>query len=108
MTKLSLTQLSMLDVPPDEEMDRFTRLITTIIGVPVALISIIDKDQSRQFFARSHGLDEPRASWQQTPLTHLICQHVVAKGKLISIKDARIEPLIHDNLAIRDLKAYPL
>lgn len=103
MTKLSLTQLSMLDVPPDEEMDRFTRLITTIIGVPVALISIIDKDQSRQFFARSHGLDEPRASWQQTPLTHPICQHVVANGKLLSVKDARIDPLFHENLAIRDL-----
>jgi PAS domain S-box-containing protein len=93
----------MLDVPPDEEMDRFTRLITTIIGVPVALISIIDKDQSRQFFARSHGLDEPWASWQQTPLTHSICQHVVANGKLLSVKDARIDPLFHENLAIRDL-----
>jgi PAS domain S-box-containing protein len=103
MTKLCLTQLSMLDVPPDEEMDRFTRLITTIIGVPVALISIIDKDQSRQFFARSHGLDEPWASWQQTPLTHSICQHVVANGKLLSVKDARIDPLFHENLAIRDL-----
>jgi hypothetical protein len=108
MTKLSLTQLLLLDVPPDEKMDRFTRLIASIIKVPVALISIIDKDQSRQFFASSHGLAEPWASQQQTPLTHSFCQHVVAKGKLLSVKDARIEPLVHDNLAIRDLKAYPL
>jgi PAS domain S-box-containing protein len=103
MTKVSLTQLLLLDIPPDEKMDRFTRLITSIIGVPVALISIIDKDQSRQFFTSSKGLDEPWASWRQTPLTHSICQHVVTNGKPISVKDARIDPLVHENLAIRDL-----
>ena len=103
MTSVSLTQLSLLDVPPDEKMDRFTRLIAEIIRVPVALITIIDKNQNRQFFVSSHGLDEPWASRQQTPLTHSFCQHVVANGQPLSIKDARIEPLVQDNRAIRDL-----
>ena len=103
MTKISLAQLSLLDVPPDDKMDRFTRLIAEVIGVPVALISIIDSDKNRQFFVSSYGLAEPWASQQQTPLTHSFCQHVVTNGLPLSIKDSRIEPLFQENLAISDL-----
>ena len=98
-----VSQLSMLDVPSDDKINRFTRLAADITGVPVALISIIDKNKSRQFFASSHGLIEPWASKRETPLTHSFCQYVVAKGLPLSVKDARIDPLVYNNLAIRDL-----
>ena len=103
MEKVSQSQLSLLDVPSDDKINRFTRLAADITGVPVALISIIDKDQNRQFFASSHGLIEPWVSKQETPLTHSFCQYVVAKGLPLSVKDARIDPLVYDNIAIRDL-----
>jgi len=99
----SLTQLSLVDSPATEDFDRFTRLATKMLGVPVALVSIVDFDEDRQFFTSACGLDEPWASQRQTPLTHSFCQHVAADCKTLVIEDARNHPLVRDNLAIRDL-----
>ncbi|MCF2870497.1 PAS domain S-box protein [Octadecabacter sp. G9-8] len=99
----SLTQLSLVDSPATEDFDRFTRLATRMLGVPVALVSIVDFDKDRQFFTSACGLGEPWASQRQTPLTHSFCQHVVAANEPLVIEDARIHPLVSDNLAIRDL-----
>ena len=41
----------LLDSPPEEAFDRLTRLATTVLRVPVALVSLVDGD--RQFF-KSH------------------------------------------------------
>ena len=101
--ELSITQLSLIDIPSNNSFDRLTRLATEIIGVPVALVSIIDDDQDRQYFAGACGLGEPWATQRQTPLTHSFCQHVVASGQSLSIKDARADPLVQANRAIRDL-----
>lgn len=99
----SLAQLSLVDSPASEDFDRFTRLATKMLGVPVALVSIVDFDEDRQFFTSACGLGEPWASQRQTPLTHSFCQHVVADGEPLVIEDARNHPLVRDNLAIRDL-----
>ncbi|MEN8951983.1 ATP-binding protein [Planktotalea arctica] len=98
-----LTQLSLVDGPATEEFDCFTRLATKMLGVPVALMSIVDFDKDRQFFTSVRGLSEPWASERQTPLTHSFCQHVVAANKPLVVEDARKHPLLWDNPAIRDL-----
>lgn len=53
LTLLQHTEL--LDSPPEEAFDRFTRLASQLLHVPVALVSLVDKD--RQFFksAAGHG-----------------------------------------------------
>ena len=53
----SLTQLSLVDSHATEDFDRFTRLATKMLGVPVALVSIVDFDEDRQFFTSACGLD---------------------------------------------------
>lgn len=99
----SLQQLALVDSPATEDFDRFTRLATNILGVPVALVSIVDFSQDRQFFTSACGLGEPWASLRQTPLTHSFCKHVVTDGKPLVIEDARDHPLVRDNLAIPEL-----
>jgi len=99
----SLAQLSLVDSPATEEFDRFTRLATKMLGVQVALVSIVDFDKDRQFFTSACGLGEPWASQRQTPLTHSFCQHVVTANEPLVIEDARNHPLVCDNLAIPDL-----
>jgi PAS domain S-box-containing protein len=99
----SLHRLSLVDSPPTEDFDRFTRLASKMLGVPVALVSMVDFDNDRQFFTSACGLGEPWASQRQTPLTHSFCQHVVTDEKPLVIEDARSHPLVQDNLAIRDL-----
>jgi hypothetical protein len=97
----ALYRLLLLDSPPEEAFDRVTRLLVKLINAPVALISLLDTD--RQFFKSAVGLPEPWASMRETPLSHSFCQHVVTSGKPLIIDDARTNPLVADNLAIRDL-----
>jgi PAS domain S-box-containing protein len=99
----SLRRLSLVDSPPTEDFDRFTRLVTKALGVPVALVCVIDAANNRQFFTSACGLNEPWASQRQTPLSHSFCKHVVASGKPLMVEDARDHPLVRDNPAIDDL-----
>jgi len=91
----------LLDSPPQESFDRLTRLTSTVLNVPVALVSLVDSD--RQFFKSCLGLAQPWAAQRQTPLSHSFCQHVVESGRPLVISDAREHPLLRNNPAIRDL-----
>lgn len=97
----ALKRLSLLDTPPEEVFDRITRLISKLVNVPVALISIVDKD--RQFFKSQIGVAEPWASRRETPLSHSFCQYVVMSGNRLVVVDAREDPLLRNNLAIPEL-----
>jgi GAF domain-containing protein len=96
-----LRRTGLLDSPPEESFDRLTRLTSTVLNVPVALVSLVDDD--RQFFKSCLGLPQPWAAQRQTPLSHSFCQHVVESGRPLVISDAREHPVLRDNPAIRDL-----
>jgi hypothetical protein len=91
----------LLDSPPEESFDRLTRLTSTVLNVPIALVSLVEDD--RQFFKSCLGLPQPWARQRQTPLSHSFCQHVVESGEPLVISDAREHPVLRDNLAIRDI-----
>ena len=91
----------LLDTPPEIAFDRITRLVGKLIGVPVALVSILDTD--RQFFKSEVGLPDPWNVTRQTPLTHSFCQHVVRTRAPLVVDVAREHPLVRENLAIPDL-----
>jgi signal transduction histidine kinase len=96
-----LEATALLDTPAEEAFDQFTRLASTILQTPVALVSLVDRD--RQFFKSSVGLPEPWASNRQTPLSHSFCKHVVSTSAPLSVSDARSHPLLQNNLAILEL-----
>jgi signal transduction histidine kinase len=97
----ALRCLCMLDTPTDPAFDRLTQLVATVLRAPVALVSLVDVN--RQFFKSQVGLPEPWATMRETPLSHSFCQHVVATGAPLIIEDARVHPLVRENLALRDL-----
>lgn len=97
----ALDAIGMLDTPPEPVLERFTDLARELLGTPVALISLIDRD--RQFFKSRNGLAEPWAARGETPLTHSFCQHVVAFDRPLVVADARLHALVADNPAIPDL-----
>ena len=97
----ALRQTGLPDSGPEEAFDRLTRLATRALGVPVALVSLVD--EHRQFFKSCVGLPEPWATDRQTPLSHSFCQHVVSAADPLVIADARQHPLVRDNAAIADL-----
>lgn len=97
----ALRGAGLLDTPPEASFDRLTRLATALVRAPVALVSLVDAH--RQFFKSQVGLPEPWASMRETPLTHSFCQYVVSTERPLVVQDARVHPVLKDNLAIPDL-----
>lgn len=96
-----LRDSGLLDTPAEEGFDRITRLATRILDIPIALVTLVDRD--RQFFKSCVGLPEPWASRRETPLSHSFCQHTVTTGAELVIEDARLHPELRDNLAVPDI-----
>ena len=97
----ALRRYAILDTQAEPAFDRLTRLAATVIGAPVALVSLVDED--RQFFKSCLGVPEPWASRRGTPLSHSFCQYAVASRQPLVIEDAREHPLVLHSLAIPDM-----
>jgi GAF domain-containing protein len=100
-SRLRSLQRVCVGAEPDEAFDRFAKLVKRLIGVPVALVSLVDDE--RQFFPGQVGLAEPWSDKRETPLSHSFCQYVVIEGQPKVYADARIYAQVRDNLAIPDL-----
>ncbi len=97
----ALRDTGLLDSDAEEVFDRLTALAREALGADLSLVSLVDSD--RQFFKSEQGLPEPWAGARETPLSHSFCQRVVAAEAPLVVEDAREEPSLADNLAIRDL-----
>ncbi|MFI0968141.1 GAF domain-containing SpoIIE family protein phosphatase [Streptomyces sp. NPDC021080] len=82
-------------------MDRFARLVADVLGVPMALVCLVES--SRQVFPGMVGLSEAWANARRTPLTHSLCRHIVTTGRPLVLTDARQDPLTRSNPAVPDL-----
>jgi GAF domain-containing protein len=85
-----LNAYQVLDTPPDPTLDTLTRLASRLIGVPVALVSLVD--ERRQWFKSRHGLQA-----SQTPREVAFCDHVVRSGEPLVVEDALADPRFRDN-----------
>ena len=97
----ALRRTSLLDSPPEEAFDRLTHMATTVLRVPVALVSLVDRD--RQFLKSQCGLSEPLVSSRQGPLTHSFCKHAVGSSEPLVVTDARQHPQFADDPAVSGL-----
>ena len=97
----ALRQTGLLDTASEPAFDRVTSLVRRVLGVPVALVSLVDAD--RQVFKSHVGLADSWAARGEAPLSHSFCQHVVARAAPLVVEDARTHPLLSGNGAIRDI-----
>jgi signal transduction histidine kinase len=97
----ALRETALLDSPAEGAFDRLTRLAARLLRAPIALVSLVDVD--RQFFKSCVGLPTAVAAARETPLSHSFCQHAVERAQPLIIEDARVSPLVFENLALRDL-----
>ncbi|MFT3712847.1 MAG: diguanylate cyclase [Archangium sp.] len=86
----ALRSYEVLDTPAEAEFDRLTRLVSNVLGVPIALVSLID--EKRQWFKSKVGL--PAA---ETPRDISFCGHAVAAQKTLVVPDAREDVRFADN-----------
>ncbi|WP_308201212.1 GAF domain-containing SpoIIE family protein phosphatase [Paractinoplanes maris] len=85
----------------DPAFDRIAGIVERLVDAPVAVVTVLSAD--RQHLPGLVGLPEPVASEREMPLTHSFSRHVVETGESIVVPDVRADPLLRDNLAIRDL-----
>ena len=97
----ALRETGLLDAPPEPAFDALTRLANRLLGTQTALVSLVGAE--RQFVLSEDGLREPVRSARETPLSHSVCQHVVASGEPLVVSDARAHPLVADSPAIEAL-----
>ena len=98
----ALRDLEILDTPAEERFDRITRIAKHLFGVPIALISLVDKN--RQWFKSRQGLDAP-----ETPRNISFCGHAIVDREIFCIPDASQDKRFSDNplvTAAPDIRFY--
>jgi GAF domain-containing protein len=79
-----------LDTPNEAEFDAIVREAAAALGVPIALISLID--ENRQWFKARVGL-EP----QETPRSISFCTHAIRGPDVFVVNDAQADPRFSEN-----------
>ncbi|ODA66487.1 Cyclic di-GMP phosphodiesterase Gmr [Methyloligella halotolerans] len=77
----ALAEYHQIDTPPEEEFDRLVSLAARIFRVPIALISLLERD--RQFFKARLGLDVC-----ETDRTVSFCAHAIMGDEILFVPDA--------------------
>lgn len=103
MASYTRSNLGLVDAPSFPELDSISKLAKDLFKTSVALVSIVENENDRQFFVSQLGLEEPWASRRETPLSHSFCKHVQHKAKPLVIQDSRKSDLVKDNGAVVDL-----
>jgi diguanylate cyclase (GGDEF)-like protein len=103
----TLNSLTILDSAPDERFDRLTRIAVKLFDVPVALVSIVDKN--RQWFKSCQGLDIT-----ETPRDLSFCGHAILGEGAFVVEDTHQDerfvdnPLLIGQKHIRFYAGYPI
>ena len=86
----ALRSLNVLDTPSEDRFDRLTRLAKRMFDVPIALVSLVDKN--RQWFKSCLGLNV-----SETPRDISFCGHAILGNEIFIIPDATEDERFSDN-----------
>jgi CheY-like chemotaxis protein len=86
----ALQDLQVLDTAPEERFDRYTRIAAGLFDVPIALVSLVDRD--RQWFKSCFGLKVT-----ETPRESAFCAHAILNREVLQVPDALQDLRFADN-----------
>src|SRR5215510_12024045 len=95
-----LNGLNLLDTPREANFDHVTERLTKLFKVPIALITLIDKN--RQWFKSQTGLPADLAEARSTSREVSLCGHVVAKDDVLIVRDLARDPRFANNPFVKD------
>lgn len=79
-----LYAIKILDTRSEQRFDQYTQLAAHTLGMPIALISLVDED--RQWFKSAYGLE-----LAETPRELSFCAHALHEEKMLIVPDARAD-----------------
>jgi GAF domain-containing protein len=77
-----LHSLDILDSPPDAALDAIVAAASEMVGVPIALVSLVDAE--RQWFKSRVGLEA-----RETPRELAFCAHAIHGHEIFEVSDSR-------------------
>ena len=86
----ALAELGVLDTPPEAEFDLITRLAAGLFKVPVALLTLVDRE--RQWFKSHHGTDVC-----ETDRGIAFCSHTIEGEQVFEVLDLSVDPRFEAN-----------
>lgn len=86
----ALDRYDILDTPAEASFDRITALVRVVLEVPMAAVSLIDRD--RQWFKSHPGIEA-----SETPRDIAFCDITIARGAPFVVADAAADPQFCDN-----------
>ena len=95
-----LTGLNLLDTPREANFDHVTERLTKLFRVPMALMTLIDKD--RQWFKSKAGLQADLAETRFTSRDVSLCGHVVANDEVLIVRDLARDPRFANNPFVKE------
>ena len=81
----ALRRLDVLDTTIEEPFEKIVTLVRTVLAVPIASVTLVDRD--RQWFKASRGLD-----CRETPRAISFCTHTIQQREPLVIEDAQSDP----------------
>lgn len=97
----ALARTGLMDGPGPGAHQRAARIAARLLEVPVSLVTFVD--DARQYFSAHVGLEGDIAHESGSGLSHSLCQYVVKSREPLIVTDARHDPRVCNNGAVRDL-----
>jgi diguanylate cyclase (GGDEF)-like protein len=103
----ALGRLQILETPPEQPFEKIVTLVRTVLAVPIATVSLVDRD--RQWFKAQRGLEV-----QETARSISFCTYTIQQSEPLIIEDARLDerfvgnPLVQGGPRIRSYAGVPL
>jgi GAF domain-containing protein len=95
-----LNGLNLLDTPTETDFDQVTERLTKLFKVPIALLTLIDKD--RQWFKSQTGLPTDLAEARCTSRDVSLCGHVIANDEVLIVRDLARDPRFANNPFVKE------
>lgn len=81
----ALHRLDVLDTAVEEPFEKIVTLVRTVLGVPMATVTLVDRD--RQWFKARRGLDQ-----SETRRSISFCTHTIQQRQPLIVEDAQLDP----------------
>lgn len=81
----ALRRLNVLDTAAEEPFDNIVTLVRTVLAVPIATVTLVDRE--RQWFKAQHGFGH-----QETPRSISFCTHTIQQRQPLIVEDAHLDP----------------